>query len=78
MIQKLKAKGISEDLANKKINQLTNPAEQSETIRQLAEKKEREIIARGKNLTDFEIKQKVTQYLVGKGYTFDMIKKSIQ
>lgn len=77
LLQKLKAKGISEDISNKKINQLLKPEDQTETIHQLATKKKREIIARGKYLSDFEIQQKITQYLVRKGYSLDLIKKTI-
>lgn len=78
IIQKLKLKGISESIATQKIMEIFPTEKQIELAIQLAKKKLKSLTLSKKEQTDYERQQKTIQYLVGKGYTFDVAQQAVK
>ncbi len=70
-------KGIGKDLAEKSLAKLYPEKKQIEITKELIEKKKKEIARRGKIKNDFEVQQKIRQFLLGKGFGFEIINKVI-
>ncbi len=78
IFEKLKLKGIDENLANKKIAK-GFPLEDQERISEiLAIKKLNDILRRDQKKNKFEIRAKITNFLVGRGFDFDIINRAIE
>ncbi|NCP67738.1 regulatory protein RecX [Candidatus Peregrinibacteria bacterium] len=75
ILQKLMQKGVSSDLAKTQCDALIENTDLFDPAWTLAEKKKIQIDRKYPDLSDFEKKQKVTQYLAGRGYSFDLIKE---
>ncbi len=75
ILQKLIKKGIPSDYANEMIEQYYPHEKQIEIVHYLIQKKESEIIRRSKSLDKYQVQQKLIQFLIGKGFSYDVIKK---
>lgn len=75
ILQKLRQKGIEEMLAKQMLQKHFSLSEQLEKGRVLAQRKQQDIRARKKDLTDIEVRQKIYQFLLQKGFESDIIKK---
>jgi len=75
--EKLKLKGIAENLATKKIDEVYLLPDRVRTSELLAIKKLNDILRRDKTKDKFEIRGKITNYLMGRGFDFDTISKAI-
>ncbi len=75
IIQKLRMKGVIEEFAQVKVGEFFSKKQQLEIAKELATQKYAQIRQRGKTTNEFEIRQKVQQFLIGKGYDFEIIKK---
>ncbi|MCF7812253.1 recombination regulator RecX [Candidatus Gracilibacteria bacterium] len=73
----LHKKGIAKDLAQEKMKTLYSEEEQQTILQELIEKKHQEIIRKGKTKNEYEVRQKLLAYLVGKGFEFEIAKKAI-
>lgn len=74
--QKLLQKGIGKTLCAEKLSAFCPEAVQEEIARHLADRKKEIFQKRGK-FSDFETHQKVKQFLVGRGFSFDIIEKVV-
>ena len=72
---KLKQKGIDPDMAQEKIESVFPEDSQKELLLSLLKKKNKDLQNRKKNLSAYERRNKVFQFLLGKGYDYDCIKK---
>lgn len=72
---KLVQKGIEPSLAKAKCTELIVVDDQLEPARALAEKKRAQIERKYPDLPDFEKRGKLTQYLAGRGYGYEVIKE---
>ncbi|MCF7918258.1 recombination regulator RecX [Candidatus Gracilibacteria bacterium] len=77
LLMKLKEKGIEKDIALAKIEEIFPSDQQEEVLRELISKKREEIRKKGKTKNEYELRQKILAYLVGKGFDLDIVKKSI-
>lgn len=73
--QKLIQKGIAPDLAKQKVAELVAVEDQLAPAQILADKKKQQIEKKYPDLNDYERRAKLTQYLAGRGYDFDLIKQ---
>ncbi|MCF7830883.1 recombination regulator RecX [Candidatus Gracilibacteria bacterium] len=74
IVQKLIMKGIVEEFAKEKVAEFFPQKQQLDLVQELAQQKYAQIRQRGKVENEFEIQQKVKQFLIGKGYGFETIK----
>ena len=72
---KLIQKGVDSSLAKKKCAELMVVDDQLGPARALAEKKRQQIDRKYPDLSDYEKQAKLTQYLAGRGYDYDLIKR---
>lgn len=75
LLLKLQEKGIEKDLAQAKVSEMFPQDQQQEVLVELAKKKREEILKKGKTKNEYEIRQKLLAYLVGKGFDLDVVKK---
>lgn len=75
ILQKLIQKGVISDLAKRQCDALIENTDLFDPAWTLAEKKKIQIERKYPDLSDFEKKQKVTQYLAGRGFSFELIKE---
>ncbi len=68
IIQKLRMKGIYEDFAKKAIEEHFTKEDQVAIARELVIKKKKEIGRRKKDLSEFEMNQKLKEYLYARGF----------
>lgn len=71
IIQELKQKGVSEDLIDEYFSK--NDLQEEKLIEKLIEK----VIYRYQNLDFFEKKERLSRYLLTKGFSFEAIKKKV-
>lgn len=76
--QKLKHKGIEETLITKMIKKHFPSQDQTSLALSLAQKKQQEILSRGKKEAPQVVQQKILRYLVGKGYSFEVAKSVVE
>ncbi len=70
-------KGVAKDLVEEMLAKLYPEKKQIGVAQELAEKKMAEIKRRGKTKNKFEAQQKVRQFLLGKGFDFEIIRKVV-
>ncbi len=70
-------KGVNRDLVEQMLAQFYPEKKQVEVASDLAKKKQKEIERRGKTKNEFETQQKVRQFLLGKGFDFEIIGKVV-
>ena len=78
IIQKLMQKGVAISLAKTQADALIEDKDMFDPAWTLAEKKKIQIERKYPDLSDFEKRQKITQYLAGRGYSFDLIKEVLE
>lgn len=78
ILQKLIQKGVSIDLAKAQCDALIENQALFDPAWTLAEKKKIYLNRKYPDLSDFEKKQKLTQYLASRGYSFDLIKEVLR
>ena len=72
IIQKLRHKGIFEDAAKQAIEKHFSLADQIEIARSLVTKKKAEILRRKKDISEFELIQKIKTFLYARGFGSDV------
>lgn len=75
IVQKLIHKGISVNLAKEQCETLILNEDLFDPAWTLAEKKKIQIERKYPDLSDYEKQNKLTQYLAGRGYSYDLIKE---
>ncbi len=70
-------KGIKNELAEAMLTQHYSPEHQLEVATPLAEKKRTELERRGKVKSEYEMKGKIVQYLLGKGFGIEVATKAV-
>lgn len=70
---KLREKGIESTIINEALCEVYRFEQQLEIAQYLYKKKKGEILNKKPNLTDFELKGKTTQFLLGRGFGYDII-----
>lgn len=75
IIQKLIQKGVPIGLAKEQAELLVEDKDMFDPAWTLAEKKKIQIERKYPDLSDYEKRNKLTQYLAGRGYSFDLIKE---
>jgi len=78
IIQKLSLKGVSKQHIQEGIEQWYPFESQKKIATGLAEKKYSEIQRKRKEYSEFEIQQKVSQFLIGKGFSFEIVKQVVE
>jgi len=73
IIQKLRMKGIYEDFAKKAIDEHFLLEDQIAIAQELITKKKAEILRRKKDLTEFELTQKIKEFLYARGFGNDVM-----
>jgi regulatory protein len=73
LYNELRIKGINKEIVNQVICELVNPEKEIEMARYLLEKKK----YRWKNLSRLDSKRKMSTYLVGKGFSWEVVKKVV-
>jgi regulatory protein len=68
IIQKLRMKGIYEDMAKQAVFEHFDLSDQIDIAQSLVEKKKADILRRKKDLSEFELEQKLKEFLYGKGF----------
>jgi SOS response regulatory protein OraA/RecX len=68
IIQKLRMKSIFEDMAKKAVEEHFLLEDQIEIAKELIAKKEKDILRRKKDITEFELSAKLKEYLYGRGF----------
>ena len=75
ILQKLMQKGVAIDLAKMQCDALIENADLFGPAWTLSEKKKIQIDRKYPDLGDYEKRNKLTQYLAGRGYSYDLIKE---
>ncbi|MCK5460480.1 RecX family transcriptional regulator [Candidatus Gracilibacteria bacterium] len=78
IFQKLLQKGVERDIAKESVNKVFPQIDQASVAEKLAEKKYKEVRKRRKDDSEFEVQQKVLQFLIGRGFDFDMSKNAVR
>jgi regulatory protein len=77
ILEKLKLKGIDEHLANEKMAEVFSLEDRKRISEILVTKKLNDILQRDKTKNKFEIRKKITDFLLGRGFDFDTIGRAI-
>ena len=75
ILQKLRLKGVDKYLARKILDDNFEVEEFYKIAQRLADKKKVEILRKKSGISDFELRGRVTNFLVGRGFGFDVIKR---
>lgn len=67
--------GLDRDLLDEKIEAFYGEDLQREVLADLAEERTQRIRVRNKKISDFELRSKLTAYLAGKGFSYDLIQQ---
>ena len=74
--QKLYQKNIPTDIARQTLDKIYPEEKQLEIAKKLAQKKQEELKRRKPDLKNFELNQKITTFLAGKGFPINIAKKT--
>ncbi len=73
--QKLLQKGIDPHLAKRKCDEVISGGDTLEQAQRLADKKRTQIQKKYPHISDFEMRAKLSHYLAGRGFDFDIIRE---
>jgi regulatory protein len=73
MISSLKTKGITKEVIDKYIGQFTNPDDEMERAKGLAQRKIRSY----RNEPENKIREKLTRHLLSKGYSYEIVHEAV-
>lgn len=71
--QKLMLKGVESTLIKERLAEIYKPEEEYEIVKYLYEKKESSVLRRSPKVSNFEKHQKVSQFLIGRGFGYEVI-----
>ncbi len=73
IIAELRTKGVSNEIIQKTISTITDEQE-IENAQKLADKKKKQLLSINGTLTKVELRNKLTKFLLSRGYSYNMIK----